>query len=952
MIRSISALILMVCTMVASASASALATTYANMQNPVHAFVVSSKQKWGFKDSSGYVVIKPKYQYAESFNDGRAIVKIRNKFGIINPEDDYIVQPKYELIEHAVDAIYIVQKEGKKGLMTVTNNNTSHKIAVQFVYDDISYDSKHDLYIVTKEGHKGVINCVGKEVVSCKYDDITIYATNRYRVKLGDKCGLYNSYGDVIVACEYDSIQDKSGYYFVIKGNKKGLYHHHGAKFIDVIYDDIIFAPHYILALLDNECSIYNNTKKVNTFMYDTLNTIENDYIFTLNGKYGLVAEDNFDSCITLYDSIESHPADVYVVTCDNKYGIVSSQGKELVEPILNQLDKERLSYGWQLCESGSEYYMVSKNKMLTLHQYERANNNPWDKGYTSLSSGKHAVVYDELIGTCKFEYSYSSSGYEENVGDNTYTHTRIYRTLTVGDYSLNYIQHQINKQYYLYIEKDNTIKRKVAGSELAEFIDKITEYKLKMISAQLLSNGDILLEAECNATIDRSNIKQCPTIYANINGQMMSVSKDSFYDAVTSTMRYIVVLDGKNYKIKGKVLLPEQLRIIGVSNYGGWYVGQSTYSSCVASNTHPISRFSNKCGLVWSYAPKEGDGITAVCETPESFYLGGYTTNRGYIGKYNPYICRLDRVNGKKKDEKFFKLANQDYSVTKFDNGYAQIAPIRDRYYFNYYSNDVESYDFSDIDPIRLELIRCVHNDIYAYGIVNQYREWIVEPVLPGEMPKLHGDWIVYPCNVYKGDKLIVSGAPVVKYKDKDIENTEEWSTPNVVIPSDWQLVTIKREAKPQSGSATMANDKILNTDIDFYDNDGFDIVFEEIEEVEEDIEEEFFVTVEEMPTFQGGGLPEFRNWVQSNVKYPQIALENGIQGNVVVQFVVDTDGKMIRFKILQSPDKTLSDATIEVLKKANELKKGWKPGKQRGKAVKVSFTLPVKFAIQGYGD
>ena len=164
--------------------------------------------------------------------------------------------------------------------------------------------------------------------------------------------------------------------------------------------------------------------------------------------------------------------------------------------------------------------------------------------------------------------------------------------------------------------------------------------------------------------------------------------------------------------------------------------------------------------------------------------------------------------------------------------------------------------------------------------------------------------------------------------------------------------------EVQPQKAQAQVvtdvlnivSNDQKIETNIVFTDDaddfDDFDIVIEEKEEEIE--EEEIFVTVEEMPTFQGGGLPEFRNWVQSNVKYPQIALENGIQGNVVVQFVVGPDGKMTNFKVLQSPDKTLSDATIEVLQKANNLKKGWKPGKQRGKAVKVSFTLPVKFAIQ----
>ena len=147
------------------------------------------------------------------------------------------------------------------------------------------------------------------------------------------------------------------------------------------------------------------------------------------------------------------------------------------------------------------------------------------------------------------------------------------------------------------------------------------------------------------------------------------------------------------------------------------------------------------------------------------------------------------------------------------------------------------------------------------------------------------------------------------------------------------------------------VSNDtKIETPDLLFSDDASAfeDFEFEVEEVVENIVEEEIFVTAEEMPTFQGGDLSKFRNWVQSNVKYPQIALENGIQGNVVIQFVVGPDGKMTNFKVLQSPDKTLSDATIAVLQEANKLKKGWKPGKQRGKAVKVSFTLPVKFAIQ----
>ena len=143
------------------------------------------------------------------------------------------------------------------------------------------------------------------------------------------------------------------------------------------------------------------------------------------------------------------------------------------------------------------------------------------------------------------------------------------------------------------------------------------------------------------------------------------------------------------------------------------------------------------------------------------------------------------------------------------------------------------------------------------------------------------------------------------------------------------------------------VSNDtKIETPDLLFSDDASAfeDFEFEVEEVVEQIVEEEIFVTAEEMPTFQGGDLSKFRNWVQSNVKYPQIALENGIQGNVVIKFVVEKDGKLSNIQVLQSPDKTLSDAAVQVLQKSPKRK----PGKQRNKPVRVTYTLPVAFKIQ----
>jgi protein TonB len=136
-----------------------------------------------------------------------------------------------------------------------------------------------------------------------------------------------------------------------------------------------------------------------------------------------------------------------------------------------------------------------------------------------------------------------------------------------------------------------------------------------------------------------------------------------------------------------------------------------------------------------------------------------------------------------------------------------------------------------------------------------------------------------------------------------------------------------------------------MFTEDASEFDNFDFDmdVVEEEIDE-----SEEIFTVLEDPATFQGGGIAEFRKWVMSKMKYPQIAQENGIQGNVVIEFVVDEEGKIGRIKVLQSPDPVLTEAAVKVLEEANKLKKGWKPGKQRGKAVKQKFVLPVAFKLQ----
>ena len=141
------------------------------------------------------------------------------------------------------------------------------------------------------------------------------------------------------------------------------------------------------------------------------------------------------------------------------------------------------------------------------------------------------------------------------------------------------------------------------------------------------------------------------------------------------------------------------------------------------------------------------------------------------------------------------------------------------------------------------------------------------------------------------------------------------------------------------------VTNDTKITTEVDFTEFDEYVEVVQTVGVEEEVVEDDQpFLIAETMPSFQGGDLNTFRAWVQQNVKFPQIALENGIQGRVVLSFVIEKDGRLTNIQVLQTPDRSLSDEAIRVLSKSPK----WTPGKQRNQVVRVKYTLPVDFRVQ----
>lgn len=159
--------------------------------------------------------------------------------------------------------------------------------------------------------------------------------------------------------------------------------------------------------------------------------------------------------------------------------------------------------------------------------------------------------------------------------------------------------------------------------------------------------------------------------------------------------------------------------------------------------------------------------------------------------------------------------------------------------------------------------------------------------------------------------------------------------------------------EVKPEEEMKTQEDLQKTKTTIGAFTVVGNDEIGGEILKAKEEIaqpeppkneeENKVFDVVEEQPSFPGG-QGALMAWLNDNIKYPVVAAENGIQGKVIVQFVVGKNGSISNVKVLRSVDPSLDKEAVRVVSNMPN----WTPGKQNGASVNVRFTLPVTFRLQ----
>ena len=188
-------------------------------------------------------------------------------------------------------------------------------------------------------------------------------------------------------------------------------------------------------------------------------------------------------------------------------------------------------------------------------------------------------------------------------------------------------------------------------------------------------------------------------------------------------------------------------------------------------------------------------------------------------------------------------------------------------------------------------------------------------------------------------------------------VNETVEFDQLELDAPDEVYIPSTKEEKKEIAPPPMTVEDfDLVDNDSELADDDFLDIFDSEVTDEGVDVntlmslkddsknveEDTPFVSVEEMPEFPGG-MPALIKFIGNTVRYPTIAQETGVHGRVIVNFVINRDGGVSDARVLRSVDTALDKEALRVV---NAMPK-WKPGKQGGKTVRVSYTVPINFIL-----
>ena len=170
---------------------------------------------------------------------------------------------------------------------------------------------------------------------------------------------------------------------------------------------------------------------------------------------------------------------------------------------------------------------------------------------------------------------------------------------------------------------------------------------------------------------------------------------------------------------------------------------------------------------------------------------------------------------------------------------------------------------------------------------------------------------------------------APVIK-KDAEVKPEEEMKTQDQIMQTNTAIGALDVKGNSDQGEILKVTQRVETEPV-------------KAEAPKPEVENKVFDVVEQMPSFPGG-QGALMSYLANNIKYPVVAQENGVQGRVVVSFVVERDGSITDVQVVRSVDPSLDREAQRVVRSMPK----WIPGKQNGQAVRVKYNVPVSFRLQ----
>ena len=206
---------------------------------------------------------------------------------------------------------------------------------------------------------------------------------------------------------------------------------------------------------------------------------------------------------------------------------------------------------------------------------------------------------------------------------------------------------------------------------------------------------------------------------------------------------------------------------------------------------------------------------------------------------------------------------------------------------------------------------------------------------ILIGLIISLAVAWAVFEIKSYDKREIADIGRTVEVVEEEMVEITKQEQKPQPV------------EVPKQTTQIQVVEDDVEVDDVEINAEVDQNEVIEEYvaPEIVEDevVEAEIFTVVDQMPEFPGG-MNRLAEYLATNIRYPQLARESGIQGRVFINFVVEADGSVTNVRVIRSLGGGCDEEAMRVVRNMPR----WTPGRQRGRAVRVSYNLPVNFRLQ----